>query len=59
MLTLDKSRHPFWTPTERAGLKAMGKFYQTWTGRDPIKDSIVGGMIWAYVKATRKKKENL
>jgi len=61
--TPDDCRHgwiPFWTPSERAGLKAMGEEYlytksQPWMGEER-QDGIIDA-IDAYVSASRKVKE--
>ena len=49
----------FWTPAERAGLKAMGEQYQNqeWHWLKPWFDVGVLAAIRAYVAASRKVKE--
>jgi len=51
---------PFWTPAERAGLKAMGEQYQNqeWHWLKPWFDVGVLAAIRAYVAASRKAKES-
>lgn len=59
---MDYDPRPFWTPAERAGIKALGKLWQRGlTNRSPMElqswnDAIAEG-IDAYVQAARAVKD--
>jgi hypothetical protein len=48
---------PFWTPSERAGLKAMGKHWKYLKRISEIRAASVRANIRAYVEASRRVKE--
>lgn len=56
---IDIPWHPetFWTPAERAGLKAMGEVYKDWEGCGGDEMEGVWFAIHAFVRAARASKE--